>query len=78
MFVEYNSDNLNFLSKIVNRKFQTLSYEGLDKLTILNFLKSKNINGIDRIVKLGNALQISLIWDGFDIPRSLSRIIENE
>ena len=45
---------------------------------IVNFLKRKNINGVDRIVKLGNALQMSLIWDGFDIPRALSRIIENE
>lgn len=77
-FIEYDSQNFNFLKKIVNRKFQTLSYEGIDSKKIVNFLKRKNINGVDRIVKLGNALQMSLIWDGFDIPRALSRIIENE
>ena len=77
-FIEYDSQNFNFLKKIVNRKFQTLSYEGIDSKKIVNFLKRKNINGVDRIVKIGNALQMSLIWDGFDIPRALSRIIENE
>lgn len=77
-FIEYDSNDFNFLKKIVNRKFQTLSYEGIDSKKIVNFLKRENINGVDRIVKLGNALQMSFIWDGFDIPRVLSRIIENE
>ena len=35
-----------------------------------------NVLGIDRIVPIGNALQISHIWDGFDIINILSRTVD--
>ena len=46
------------------------------KKTIKEFVLKNNLNGIDRIVRIGNALNMSLIWDGYDITRSLSRIID--
>ena len=33
-------------------------------------------DGIDRIVPIGSALDISLNWDGFDLNKSLTRVIE--
>ena len=76
MFIEYETNNLNILKKIVQRKYQTLTYYGVEKKIIKEFVLNNNLNGIDRIVKVGNALNISLIWDGYDITRSLSRIID--
>ncbi len=75
-FYEFYSKDMNFLKKIVNEKFQTLSYFGLEKDNILLSIKDNNIRGIDRIVPIGNALNISLDWDGFDIITSLSRVID--
>ena len=37
-----------------------------------------NLLGIDRVVPIGKALDISLIWDGYDVIDSLSRTITLE
>ncbi len=76
MFIEFETSNLNILKKIVQKKYQTLTYYGVEKKTIKEFVLKNNLNGIDRIVRIGNALNMSLIWDGYDITRSLSRIID--
>ncbi len=34
-----------------------------------------NLIGIDRIVPIGNALDIDFNWDGYDLIRSLSRLV---
>ena len=35
-----------------------------------------HFNGIDRIVPIGQALNINLIWDGYDLSKILTREIE--
>ena len=35
-----------------------------------------SLNGIDRIVPIGQALDINFVWDGHDLNRSLTRIID--
>ena len=35
---------------------------------------NKSYKGIDRIVKIGQALSISLYWDGYDIISNLTKI----
>ena len=37
---------------------------------------NNNIKGIDRFVPVGSALDINFIWDGYDLFKSLTRIIE--
>jgi len=34
------------------------------------------LSGIDRIVPVGKALDMDVTWDGYDIVRSLSRVID--
>ena len=75
-FFEYDAKNLSEIFHIISNKYQTLTYFGLDKLSLKNFVIDNKLNGIDRIVPIGQALEMSLIWDGFDIIRSLSRIID--
>jgi hypothetical protein len=45
-------------------------------LELLNFVVKNRLSGIDRIVPVGKALEMDIIWDGYDIVRSLSRNIE--
>ena len=76
IFFEYNSKDLKILKKIVSRKIQTLTYFGFLKKNLINFMLKNKLNGIDRIVPFGRALDLSLTWDGFDLIRYLSREIE--
>jgi hypothetical protein len=36
---------------------------------------NSNLTGIDRIVPIGNALDIDFKWDGYDLIKTLSRIV---
>ena len=42
---------------------------------MINFVTHNNLKGVDRIVPIGDSLNIGLIWDGIDLRRSLSRAI---
>jgi len=75
-FYEFGTDNLNKAAHIVNNKYQTLTYFGVEKSILQNFVESNFLQGIDRIVPIGAALDISVIWDGIDLIRTLSRIID--
>ena len=57
--------------------FQTLSYFGIEKNYINEFIKNNRLLGIDRLVPIGRAFDIGPVWDGYDVIRSLSRIISN-
>ena len=67
---------MNSIAHIINTKYQTLTYFGFNKSDLLNFVFKNRLLGIDRIVPVGEALDIGVIWDGYDIVRSLSRIID--
>jgi hypothetical protein len=75
-FLEFNIDSFSDLKKIVNRKYQTMAYYGFSKEELSVFFKESNLFGIDRIVPIGRTLDFSLIWDGYDLIRSLSRTCE--
>ena len=77
-FYEYNITDLNSLANIVSNKFQTLTYYGLNKPDIINFIVKNRLSGIDRVVPIGKALDIGVYWDGYDILGSLTRIIDVE
>ena len=36
------------------------------------------LRGIDRVVDIGSSNSITLLWDGYDIVRNLSRVINEE
>ena len=75
-FYEMNSKSLNILKKIDNKKIQTITYYGFKKNIFENFLMKNSLDGIDRIVPIGQALDINFVWDGHDLNRSLTRIID--
>lgn len=75
-FYEYDTDDINSLAHIVNTRYQTMTYFGIDKPTLVAFVVDNRLKGIDRIVPIGAALDISVIWDGYDVVERLSRIVE--
>lgn len=63
----------------VDERFQTVVYFGDESLgeSIAQDIVNSRVRGIDRIVPFGRAMDIDIIWDGFDLPMALSRIIDH-
>lgn len=75
VFFEYDAASIDELAGCVTNKWQTLSYYGLDAEELAAFVTGGRLSGIDRIVPVGAALDIGVIWDGYDIVSVLSRIV---
>ena len=75
-FSEYYADSLSEITKIIDRKYQTLSYYGISKEDLNKFILLEKPNGIDRIVPIGKTPNFSLTWDGFNLIDTLARKIE--
>jgi len=75
-FYEYFIDDLNELKSIINDRFQTLTYYGINREALKEFIFKNNLLGIDRIVPIGMAFDMDIIWDGYDIVSVLSRKIK--
>jgi hypothetical protein len=75
-FYECHINNLKNIGYVSSRGLQTLTYFGFTKKFLKAFFEINNFNGIDRVVPFGQALNINLIWDGYDLTKILSREIE--
>jgi len=75
-FFEYEANNLKDLIPVINNKYQTLTYFGINKDILANLVTQNNLLGVDRIVPIGQAMDIGVVWDGYDIVKSLSRIVD--
>jgi hypothetical protein len=78
LFFEYDLFDAEEICNHINQRYQTLTYFGIDSNLTANWLVSRQVNGIDRIVPIGTALSIGVVWDGHDIIRELSRIIDTK
>ena len=77
-FYEYSLKSVDELVDIVTEKYQTVTQYGMDPKEIQNFVVKNHLRGIDRIVPIGKALDINVVWDGFDLVRMLSRVVNVE
>ena len=75
-FYECEIKSLSQMCKILDRKVQTIVYEGIDPKELAKEIIRSKKKGADRIVRAGSALELDHIWDGKDIIGSLSRIIQ--
>jgi hypothetical protein len=75
-FYECNINSLKNIGHVTRRGLQTITYFGFSKKFLKAFFEANNFNGIDRVVPFGQALNINLIWDGYDLTKILSREIE--
>ena len=60
----------------MNERYQTLTYFGVDKTQLQDFVVSRRLRGIDRVVPIGRALDMNIVWDGYDVVASLSRVVD--
>ncbi len=74
-FMEYAAKSIDELLPVCSAKCQTLSYYGVDTSAIKEYLIKHCPAGIDRVVPIGKTLDFSLIWDGYDLIESMSRIV---
>ena len=75
-FYEFECNNLKKIKHYITQKFQTLAYLGMDKKKLLDFVVKNGLEGIDRIVPIGSSHNIGFIWDGYNIDKQLTRVIE--
>ena len=52
-----------------------MSYLGFNKIILQEFIETSNLKGIDRIVPIGQTLDFSLYWDGYDLISQMSRVV---
>ena len=69
-------DNFKIALPVIKKNYQTLSYYGVHKDDLISFFKTNKPLGVDRVVPIGNTLDFSLNWDGYDLINQMSRIIE--
>jgi len=74
-FYEYDLADLHELSPHITEKVQTVTYFGIEAETLRQWVVGDRLRGVDRIVPVGKAMDINVIWDGYDIVRALSRIV---
>ena len=67
---------LDDLAAIVDESYQTLTYFGYDQDELITFIGTNGLRGIDRAVPVGKALDMDIVWDGYDMISTLSRIVE--
>jgi hypothetical protein len=74
-FLEYASASLDALAPLLSKKTQTVAVLGVDPLAVRDFVLASGARGVDRVVPLGHTLDFSLVWDGYDLIRTLSRAV---
>jgi hypothetical protein len=74
-FFEYDAGELKDILPICTERCQTLIYYGLSRVEIKRFLHDFKPRGVDRAVPIGKSMDFHLVWDGYDLIRSLSRIV---
>jgi len=74
-FFQKNINQINDLKNFISKKCQTVSYFGFTKKQLELFILNSNLLGVDRLVPIGKALGIDIIWDGYEVVKSLSRVV---
>ena len=76
LFFEARVGDLADLVAFVKRKDQTLTAHGFSSEELTGFARLLQGRGIDRIVRFGDALNFSSLWDGYDLLAELTRTID--
>lgn len=75
-FFEFDADKPEDILKLLSKKCQTISVCGIDKEAVKKFVIDKGVKGVDRIVNIGDTMELSFRWDGYDMIDTMSRIVE--
>jgi hypothetical protein len=73
VFFSCRVDRLADFAPALRRKDQTLGYFGFTEAELREFVRGLGGRAIDRIVPIGQALQFSRFWDGYDLVHEFCR-----
>ena len=75
-FYQIDLENFVNIKDFITDKFQTMTYFGIDRKNLQSFILNNHLNGLNRIVPIGQALDINFYWDGYDILNMLTKKID--
>ena len=75
LLFQFQTMALDDLAPHVTRQDQTLTYFGFERSEIDRLVARLRGRGLDRIVPIGQALNFSRFWDGYDLLQELTRCI---
>ena len=75
-FIEYVAQELAEIRPLCSISCQTLSYYGVERETLLRAVLAMRPAGVDRIVPMGRTMDFALVWDGIDLIRTMSRVVQ--
>lgn len=73
---EYQTQDFASLLEQLPENCQTISHFGFDSYELTEALAQHSRCSVDRVVRMGQALDFSENWDGYEIMKQLSRVIE--
>jgi len=74
-FFEQDINRLEDILPVCSERLQTVVYYGVTKEELTVFFSECKPKGIDRAIQMGKSMDFSMIWDGYDLIRQLSRIV---
>jgi hypothetical protein len=75
-YLEYRFiPHLEALEPVLREHHQTLTYFGFTRDEMFTFAGRRADPGLTRIVPVGQALDFDFVWDGYDLPRELTRLV---
>lgn len=78
LFFEYQGDYREAVRRLAVRQLQTVTYYGIPREELTDYVRNHHLYGIHRVVPVGEALNMDLVWDGQDLIEMLSREISWE
>lgn len=72
-FSEKDINSLDEIASMINVKYQTLAYYGINRNELKSFVLQNHLNGIERIVPMGETTAFSLTWDGYNLINTFTR-----
>lgn len=73
-FMEYVAQSLDEITPVCHSRCQTMATFGVSSGELNSWLATGH-RGVDRIVPIGQTLDFSLQWDGYDLVAMLTRVI---
>ncbi|WP_165046215.1 acyl-CoA reductase [Adlercreutzia sp. ZJ138] len=75
-FYELCVEEFEQVAPLLNRSCQTVTYFGVDPEKIREVVLACGMTGVDRVVPVGSAMDIDIVWDGMDLRAMMSRKVD--
>ncbi len=77
LFYEWSVNEIDEILPVCGEKCQTLAILGIANNVVEKFIHTYAPKGIDRVVEVGQTMNFSLHWDGYDLLKTLTRTLSS-